>query len=72
MKEGDKIKYYNTSSNKWIDGVIQRIDNITYSIPIFIVLSNAGVLCSYMLALLLFRMTGTKRLPGEEENETQS
>jgi len=33
---------------------------------------NAGVLCSYMLALLLFRMTGTKRLPGEEENETQS
>ena len=40
MKQGDKIKYYNTSSNKWIDGVIQRIDNITYSIPIFIVLSN--------------------------------
>ena len=42
MKEGDKIKYYNTSSNKWIDGVIQRIDNITYSVPIFIVLSNDG------------------------------
>ena len=42
MKQGDKIKYYNTSSNKWIDGVIQRIDNKTYSIPIFIVLSNDG------------------------------